>query len=156
MRNQIPKKHTMANRYEDILILRCNDSAQIQRAVKAYNKNRLLWEFFPQPNAVHSDILSGDWLEQNWGSGSDASKDPYSDDNSQKTFPVNKTAPTDQHGKLLSKIHLSVAQVIDEFADLRDYPTVEVTLDENDPTKVLLKFKRGEMSDETGRASKPD
>ena len=33
---------------------------------------------------------------------------------------------------------------------------MEVTLDENDPAKVLLKFKLGEMSDETGRASKPD
>lgn len=54
----------------------------------------------------------------------------------------NMDAPTDQHGHILSTFELSVAQLIDELADLRDYAIVEVTLDENDPTKVMLKFKR--------------
>lgn len=40
----------------------------------------------------------------------------------------------------LSTFELSVVQVGDELPDLRDYATVEVTLDKNDPTKILLKF----------------
>ena len=68
----------------------------------------------------------------------------------------NMDAPTDQHGNMLSTFELSMVQFRAELADMRDYATVEVTLDDNDPTKVLLKFKQGEVSDETGRASKPD
>ena len=56
--------------------------------------------------------------------------------------------PMDQHGNLISTFELSVAQLIDEFADLRGYATVEVTLDDNDPTKVMLRFKRGEDRDD--------
>lgn len=39
---------------------------------------------------------------------------------------------------------VSVVQVRDELPDLRDYARVEVTLDKNDPTKVLLKFRGNE------------
>lgn len=55
-------------------------------------------------------------------------------------------ASTDQRGNKLSTFELSVVQVGDELPDLRDYATVEVTLDKNDPTKVLLKFQRDEDS----------
>lgn len=82
----------MANWCENILILRCNDPAQIQRAVKAYNKNRLLWEFFPAPNAVDSDSITDDWLQQNWGSGSDGGKDVGRDDDDGQSVKVSKTA----------------------------------------------------------------
>ena len=51
-------------------------------------------------------------------------------------------ASTDQDGNLSPTFELSVVQVMDELPDLRDYATVEVTLDKNDPTKVLLKFKK--------------
>jgi hypothetical protein len=49
-------------------------------------------------------------------------------------------ASTDQDGNKLSTFELSVVRVGDELPDLRDYFTVEVTLDENDPTKVLLRL----------------
>ena len=54
----------------------------------------------------------------------------------------NMDASTDQHGNMLSTFELSMVTFMDELVDLRDYATVEVTLDENDPTKVMLKFKR--------------
>lgn len=53
-------------------------------------------------------------------------------------------ASTDQHGNLSSTFELSIVRVGDELPDLRDYATVEVTLDKNDPTKVLLKFRKDE------------
>lgn len=65
-------------------------------------------------------------------------------------------ASTDQHGNLSSTFELSVVRVGDELPDLRDYFTVEVTLDENDPSKVLLTFKREGGSDETDRASESE
>lgn len=55
-------------------------------------------------------------------------------------------APTDQHGNILSTFELSVVRLGDELPDLRDYATVEVTLDADDPTKVLLRFRRDEDS----------
>ena len=55
-------------------------------------------------------------------------------------------APTDKHGNLSPTFELSVVQVRDELPDLRDYATVEVTLDKNDPTKVLLRFRKDEES----------
>ena len=55
-------------------------------------------------------------------------------------------ALTDQDENLSPTFELSVVQVRDELPDLRDYATVEVTLDENDPTKVLLKFRGNEDS----------
>lgn len=51
-------------------------------------------------------------------------------------------APTDQDGNLSPTFELSVVRVGDELPDLRDYISVEVTLDKHDATKVLLKFKR--------------
>ena len=55
-------------------------------------------------------------------------------------------APTYQQGNQVSTFELSVVPVGDELPDLRDYATVEVTLDKNDPTKVLLKFRKDEDS----------
>lgn len=55
-------------------------------------------------------------------------------------------ASTDQDGNKLSTFELSVVRVGDELPDLRDYATVEVTLDKTDPTKVMLKFRRDEDS----------
>ena len=55
-------------------------------------------------------------------------------------------ASTDQQGDLSPTFELSVVRVGDELPDLRDYATVEVTLDKNDPTKILLKFRRNEDS----------
>ena len=47
-----------------------------------------------------------------------------------------------------STFELSVVQVRDELPDLRDYATVEVTLDKNDPTKVQLRFRKDEDSED--------
>lgn len=55
-------------------------------------------------------------------------------------------ASTDQPGNQLSTFELSVVRVGDELPDLRDYATVEVTLDKNDPDKVLLRFRKDEDS----------
>ena len=55
-------------------------------------------------------------------------------------------APTDQHGNTLSTFEVSVVRVGEGLPDLRDYATVEVTLDKNDPTKVLLRFRKDEDS----------
>ena len=55
-------------------------------------------------------------------------------------------ASTDQHGNMSSTFELSVVRVGDELPDLRDYATVEATLDKNDPTKVMLKFRKDEDS----------
>jgi hypothetical protein len=41
-----------------------------------------------------------------------------------------------------------MVQLRTELADMKDYATVEVTLDDNDPTKVMLRFKRGEDRDD--------
>lgn len=46
----------------------------------------------------------------------------------------------------VSTFELSVVEVGDELPDLRDYATVEVTLDKTDPTKVLLRFRKDEES----------
>lgn len=83
----------MANWCDNILILECDNPAQIQRAVKAYNNNRLLWEFLPHPNADGPDSLPYDWMEQNWGSGSDAGKDAGRDpDTSEEAIQASETA----------------------------------------------------------------
>ena len=55
-------------------------------------------------------------------------------------------APTDQHENQVSTFELSVVRVGDGLPDLRDYAAVEVTLDENDPTKVTLRFRKDEES----------
>ena len=57
-------------------------------------------------------------------------------------------ALTDQHENLSPTFELSGVRVGDGLPDLRDYATVEVTLDKHDPTKVLLKFRRDEESGE--------
>jgi hypothetical protein len=54
--------------------------------------------------------------------------------------------PMDQHGNLISTFELSMVQFRAELADMRDYATVEVTLDDDDPTTVLLRFRRDEDS----------
>lgn len=56
----------MANWCDNILILQCNDPAQIQRVVKAYNEDRLLSEFIPEPKTVDPESIR-DWRDQNWG-----------------------------------------------------------------------------------------
>lgn len=67
----------MSNKCENIFILRCNELAQIQRAVKAYNENRLLSEFIPEPNTVDPSETSENWREENWGMGFDVGRDDY-------------------------------------------------------------------------------
>lgn len=76
----------MPNWCDNILILECNDAVQIQRAIKAYNENRLLSEFLPEPDykttpvfptfpentedgeaAVDPSQAWWDWRIQNWG-----------------------------------------------------------------------------------------
>jgi len=47
----------------------------------------------------------------------------------------------DQQGSLSSTFELSVVQIGDELPDLRDYATVEVTLNDDDPNTVTLRFK---------------
>ena len=65
----------------------------------------------------------------------------------ERVDPENLDAPTEhQQGDLSPTFELSVVRVGDELPDLRDYATVEVTLDKNDPTKVLLKFRGNEDS----------
>lgn len=65
----------MANWCDNILILRCNDPLQIQRVVKAYNENRLLSEFIPEPNTVDADEALWDWRDQNWGTSWEVGRD---------------------------------------------------------------------------------
>jgi hypothetical protein len=55
-------------------------------------------------------------------------------------------APTDQHGHILSTFELSMVQFMADLVDMKDYDTVEVTLDDNDPTKVMLRFRGNEDS----------
>lgn len=57
-------------------------------------------------------------------------------------------APTDLHGNLSPTFELSVVRLGDGLPDLRDYATVEVTLDKNNPDKVLLRFRKDEESGE--------
>lgn len=102
----------MANWCENFLILECNDPHQIQRAVKAYNENRLLREFwehrstlceffsqvnpsyvvYPQLNERNVDFESDDWLTQNWGTGSDIGIDGSIDGDSAEPTVVSRTA----------------------------------------------------------------
>ena len=56
--------------------------------------------------------------------------------------------PMDQHGNLISTFELSMVQLRTELADMKDYATVEVTLDDDDPTKVLLRFRGNEDRDD--------
>jgi hypothetical protein len=53
-----------------------------------------------------------------------------------------------QPENLSPTFELSVVRVGDGLPDLRDYATVDVTLDKHDPTKVLLKFRKDEESGE--------
>lgn len=55
-------------------------------------------------------------------------------------------ASTDERGNQLSTFELSVVRIGDELPDLRDYATVEVTLDQSDPDKFLLRFRKDEDS----------
>ena len=55
-------------------------------------------------------------------------------------------APTDQYGQLLSTFKLSMAEFIDDLTDITAFDTVEVSLDDNDPTRVMLKFRGNEDS----------
>ena len=55
-----------------------------------------------------------------------------------------QTDETDQHENLSPTFELSFVRVGDDLPDLRDYATVEVTFDEIDPTKVLLRFRKDE------------
>jgi len=55
-------------------------------------------------------------------------------------------ALTDQSGNLSPTFEVSVVRVGDALPDLRDYATVEVTLDKHDPTKVQLRFRKDEES----------
>jgi hypothetical protein len=59
-------------------------------------------------------------------------------------FP--QTDEADQHGNLSPTFELSVVRIGDGLPDLRDYATVEVTLDKHDPTKVQLRFRKDEES----------
>jgi hypothetical protein len=106
------KRHIMPNWCENSLILQCNDPFQIQRAVKAYNENRLLWEFFehrntlcdlfsqvnpsyeffPQLNECDVDLESDDWRLQNWGTVSDIGDDSSIDSDSEDPVVVSNTA----------------------------------------------------------------
>jgi hypothetical protein len=49
----------------------------------------------------------------------------------------NMDAPTDEHGNLLSKFELSVAQFLAELSD-SDYNTGEITLNDDDPNGVRV------------------
>lgn len=55
-----------------------------------------------------------------------------------------QTDETDQQGNQLSTFELSVVRVGAGLPDLRDYATVEVTIDKHDPTKVQLRFRKDE------------
>ena len=57
-----------------------------------------------------------------------------------------QTDETDQQGNLSPTFELSIVRVGDELPDLRDYATVEVTLDKHDPTKIQLRFRKDEDS----------
>ena len=72
---------------------------------------------------------------------------PEADEIVRVKFAEPMNATTDQHGNLSPTFELSVVRIGDGLPDLRDYATVEVTLDKNDPTKVLLKFRRDEESE---------
>jgi hypothetical protein len=52
-------------------------------------------------------------------------------------------APTDQDGNVLSTFELSIAELREDLVDIDGSDTVEVTLDDKDPTSVVLKFKMG-------------
>lgn len=102
----------MANWCENFLILECNDPYQIERAVKAYNENRLLrefWEYrytlceffsqvnpsyvvYPQLNERDVDFESDEWLTQNWGTLSDIGIDGSLDGDSAEPTVVSRTA----------------------------------------------------------------
>ena len=69
---------------------------------------------------------------------------PESDSISVKFSP--QTDDTDQQGNLSPTFELSVVRVGQQLPDLRDYATVEVTLDKHDPTKVQLRFRKDEES----------
>lgn len=60
----------------------------------------------------------------------------------EKTEPGAPTEDRDENK--LSTFELSVVRVGDELPDLRDYVSVEVTLDKHDPDKVQLKFRGNE------------
>jgi hypothetical protein len=50
-------------------------------------------------------------------------------------------APTDAQGNLLGTFTMTLTALIDELTDMKEtYDTIEVTLDDDDPTKVALKF----------------
>ena len=57
-----------------------------------------------------------------------------------------QTDETDKPENLSPTFELSVVRVGDELPDLRDYATVEVTLDKHDPTKIQLRFRKDEDS----------
>jgi hypothetical protein len=52
----------------------------------------------------------------------------------------------DQPGKQSPTFEVSFVRIGDGLPDLRDYATVEVTLDKHDPTKVQLRFRKDEES----------
>lgn len=55
-------------------------------------------------------------------------------------------APTDSQGRVLSTFEMSMADFIDDLTDITAFDTVEVTHDDEDPTKVILKFHLAEDS----------
>lgn len=64
----------------------------------------------------------------------------------ERVSPESLGAPTDLHGNLSPTFELSVVRIGDELPDLSDYVSVEVTLDKNNPDKVLLRFRKDEES----------
>ena len=58
----------------------------------------------------------------------------------------NMNAPTDSQGRVLSTFKLSMAEFIDDLSDITAFDTVEVTHDDADATKVILKFHLAEDS----------
>ena len=56
-------------------------------------------------------------------------------------YRVSMDAPMDQQGNLLSTFELSVA---DFTAEIDGFDRVEVTLDDDDPGRMQLRFKRCE------------
>lgn len=71
---------------------------------------------------------------------------PEEDEIVRVKFAESMNAPTDQPGEQLSTFELSLVRIGDGLPDLRDYATVEVTLDKHDPTKVQLRFRKDEDS----------
>jgi len=66
----------------------------------------------------------------------------------ERVSPVSLDASTDQPGNQSPTFELSVVRIGDGLPDLRDYATVEVTLDKHNPTKVQLKLRKDEASGE--------